>query len=166
MVDENPYATPSADVAVEDLSEELLAGRFARLIAAIVDGLILGLVIMPLMYVFGYWERTLSGQNILVEAFAWTIATLLLWVAINGYTLSTRGQTLGKILLGVRIVSVEDGSILPVWKVFFVRYLPITLVSQIPLLGFFAAIINALFIFRADKRCVHDLMAGSRVVKA
>ena len=166
MVDQNPYATPSADVAVEDLSEELLAGRFARLIAAIVDGIILGLVIVPLMFLFGYWERAIAGQNILVEAIVWTIATLLLWVVINGYTLAKRGQTLGKILLGVRIVSVEDGNILPVWKVFFVRYLPITLVSQIPLLGFFAFLINALFIFRSDKRCVHDLMAGSRVVKA
>ena len=166
MVDQNPYATPSADVAVEDLSEDLLAGRFARLIAAIVDGIILGLVIMPLMFLTGYFERAMTAQNILIEAIAWTIGALLLWVVVNGYPLAKRGQTLGKILLGVRIVSVEDGSILPVWKVFFVRYLPVTLASQVPLLGFFAFLINALFIFRADKRCVHDLMAGSRVVKA
>ncbi len=166
MVDQNPYATPSADVAVEDLSEDVLAGRFARLIAVIVDGIILGLVIMPLMFLSGYFDRAMTTQNILVEAVAWTVGASLLWVVINGYTLAKRGQTLGKILLGVRIVSVEDGSILPLWKVFFVRYLAVTLVAQVPLLGFFVFLINALFIFRADKRCVHDLLAGSRVVKA
>jgi len=166
MVDQNPYATPSADVAVEELGEEVLAGRFARLIAAIVDGIVILLVLVPFTYLFGYWERALSGQYLLLEGIAWTVAGTVVWLVVNGYTLAKRGQTLGKMLLGVRIVSVSDDSILPVWKVFFVRYLPVTLVSQIPLLGFFAVIINALFIFRADRRCVHDLMAGSRVVKA
>ncbi|MEM8815364.1 MAG: RDD family protein [Pseudomonadota bacterium] len=166
MAEQNPYATPDADVAVDDITGDELAGRFTRFLAAIVDSIILGILFAPIMFFVGYFERVASGQNILLEALGWTFGGIFLWIAVNGYTLAKQGQTLGKMLLGVRIVSAENGRIIPLWKVAGVRYLPFMLISQVPLLGFFAMLANWLFIFRADRRCIHDLVAGTRVVKA
>ena len=58
-----------------------------------------------------------------------------------------------------------NGNILTLSTVLLKRYLPMSAVSLIPILGGLLAIIDVLFIFRKDKRCVHDLIAGSKVVK-
>ncbi|MBD3392455.1 MAG: hypothetical protein GF418_10265 [Chitinivibrionales bacterium] len=36
----------------------------------------------------------------------------------------------------------------------------------IPILGSLFALINVLFVFREDHRCIHDLIAGTKVVSA
>jgi uncharacterized RDD family membrane protein YckC len=36
---------------------------------------------------------------------------------------------------------------------------------MIPIFGLFFVLADTLMIFRADRRCLHDLMAGTRVVK-
>jgi uncharacterized RDD family membrane protein YckC len=41
----------------------------------------------------------------------------------------------------------------------------VTLVSLIPA-GGFIVLIDALLIFKKDRRCLHDIVAGTRVVKA
>jgi hypothetical protein len=45
------------------------------------------------------------------------------------------------------------------------RYLPVQVVGSIPVLGMFASLVDVLFIFRDDRRCVHDLIAGTQVTK-
>jgi len=40
------------------------------------------------------------------------------------------------------------------------------LISAIPVVGSFFVLIDTLLVFRADRRCVHDLIAGTKVVKA
>lgn len=46
------------------------------------------------------------------------------------------------------------------------RYLPMHIVGQVPIVGALIGFINPMFIFRADQRCLHDLIAGTRVVVA
>ena len=46
------------------------------------------------------------------------------------------------------------------------RYLPVQLAGAIPLVGPIIGLVNILMIFRGDRRCGHDLIAGTRVVKA
>ena len=59
------------------------------------------------------------------------------------------------------------GEVPPFGKLIGLRYLPLMVVSVIPIpLIQIAGLIDALFIFRADRRCVHDLMAGTRVIVA
>lgn len=39
-------------------------------------------------------------------------------------------------------------------------------ISAIPLAGAAFGLVDILFIFRADRRCIHDLIAGTHVVTA
>jgi len=87
------------------------------------------------------------------------------YLVLNGYLLHKRGQTIGKWALGIKIVSLHNEKILPLWKVFFVRYVPQVLVAMIPLAGSILILINDLFIFRKNKRCVHDYIAGTKVIR-
>ena len=44
------------------------------------------------------------------------------------------------------------------------RYLPTAVVTQIPLIGSILGITDILFIFGQERRCVHDLIAGTKVI--
>jgi uncharacterized RDD family membrane protein YckC len=59
-----------------------------------------------------------------------------------------------------------SGNIPHFEKLLVLRYLVLGLVTQIPIIGSLAGLVNALFIFGKERRCVHDYMAGTRVVEA
>ena len=96
----------------------------------------------------------------------YAVLGLLVYSLLQGYLLQKSGQTIGKRVAGTRIVSVDDNRILPFWQILVVRQLPISVVSQIPVIGPILSFVEVLFVFRQDKRCVHDLIAGTKVVKA
>lgn len=77
-----------------------------------------------------------------------------------------RGQTVGKILLGIRIVRVDTlekgGFVTNV----LLRTLLNNLIVSIPIAGLLYGLADALFIFRDDQRCLHDKIAGTCVVVA
>ncbi|MCF7223199.1 RDD family protein [Marilutibacter chinensis] len=166
---DNPYQSPQAvveDVAIGDD----LAGRGERLGAAIIDTLILLAVLMPLMYAGGYFSQAMEaaarGQQVsIVSQLMWIVIGFAVFVAIQFVPLNASAQTWGKRLVGVRIANL-DGSQPGIGQLLGKRYLPVQLVTAIPLIGNVLAVINVLFIFRSDRRCVHDLIAGTRVVKA
>jgi uncharacterized RDD family membrane protein YckC len=63
----------------------------------------------------------------------------------------------------IRIVNYDDGQIPPWSKVFGLRYLVNGLLGQVvPMYAF----IDALLIFGAEQRCIHDYLAGTKVVDA
>jgi len=39
------------------------------------------------------------------------------------------------------------------------------ILGAVPMIGNVFTIVNYCFIFRADRRCLHDLIAGTKVVK-
>lgn len=166
MSDENPYAPPSADVEVETAMESELAGRWARLGGALIDGIILLVAVFAIMIPMGYWERAMADALTFSDNVTMFVLYMVLYLAINGYTLSTRGQSVGKIIAGTRIVSYSDGRLLPLWKLFVMRYLSVSLLGAVPVIGIILTLINILLIFGNEKRCGHDLIAGTRVVKA
>ena len=84
---------------------------------------------------------------------------------MNGYLLAKRGQTIGKVIVGTRIVDVADGRVPKLVRSLGVRYGTIWLVSLIPFVGGLLSLLDALVIFRRDRRCLHDLSAGTKVVK-
>lgn len=167
MNDENRYAPPKAEVQ-DTVDEEggNLASRGARLGGAIIDGIISGIVTFPLMYYSGFWQAAMAGEVHLGQQLLLALLGMVVFLLLNGYLLAKRGQTIGKALVGTRIISVQDEQILPLPKVFGLRYLPINIVAQVPYIGTALAFINALFIFRDDRRCLHDLIAGTKVVNA
>jgi uncharacterized RDD family membrane protein YckC len=81
------------------------------------------------------------------------------------YLVSTRGQTLGKRFLGIRIVRASDGSNPGFARAWLLRALVPGIIGMLPTIGSVFTIVNYGFIFRADRRCLHDLLADTRVVK-
>jgi uncharacterized RDD family membrane protein YckC len=155
--------TPARDPIVP--AELELAGRGARLLAQIVDGLAGCVVALPgaaLLIMGGGGKNSmlaLTGMGLLGVG---VLALLIVQI----YLLTTRGQTVGKKLLNVKIVVEADDTNPGFVKAFLLRVLVNAIIGAIPLVGFLYTIVDICFIFRGDRRCIHDLLAGTKVVKA
>ena len=164
MNEHNPYGSPEAVVA--DLSDIHLAGRGERLGAAIIDTIILLVILAPLMFVGGYWQAAMSGDGEIPfgTALLWAAVGFAVFVVVQWVPLNANGQTWGKRLLGIRIVDM-DGAKPPIGRLIGLRYLPVQVATNVPVVGMLLALANVLLIFRGDRRCGHDLVAGTQVVK-
>ena len=81
-----------------------------RVLAIIVDGLVLGVLFWVLSLIFG----TSSAEGGMASASLGTLGTLLyLILAFAYFTLleGNRGQTLGKMLLGIKVVREDNGEV-------------------------------------------------------
>ncbi|HEY2572923.1 MAG TPA: RDD family protein, partial [Verrucomicrobiaceae bacterium] len=99
----------------------------------------------------------------------WTVESFLLtelvFLILNGFLLFRKGQTIGKLAMGTKIVGLE-GNIPDFGRIYMLRYFLIRLVRQIPILGGLFGLVDALVIFGKDRRCLHDYIAGTRVIVA
>jgi uncharacterized RDD family membrane protein YckC len=159
----NPYSPPSADLQASSSNELELAGRGVRLGAAVIDSLISLAVVVPVVLMFGL-EADENGNLSLLTHISLLILGLAVFLAIHGYLLKTSGQTVGKKLLGIRIVGM-DNELRPLGDLILKRYVPVSAVGVIPVVGSILPLVNVLAIFRNDRRCIHDLIAGTKVVK-
>ena len=145
-----------------------LASRGKRLAAAVVDIFIffplVVLVAQPLGLINISDPENIQAFN-LEQSIKLFIIGQVLFLLIQGYLLHTQGQTIGKKLLKIRIVSLDD-KLLGIGQLYFVRYLTFSLIAQIPIIGALIGIVNVLFIFGQDRRCLHDRIAGTKVIKA
>ena len=145
-----------------------LASRGKRLAAAVVDIFIffplVVLVAQPLGLINISDPEKIQAFN-LEQSIKLFIIGQVLFLLVQGYLLHTQGQTIGKKLLKIKIVSLDD-KLLGIGKLYFVRYLTFSLIAQIPIIGALIGIVNVLFIFGQDKRCLHDRIAGTKVIEA
>lgn len=146
------------------VSEPELASRGRRLGGAMIDGLLQMLVLTPLQYVSGVYDDwrhpKLDGASMLL----WAAVSLAIWVLLHGLFLQN-GQTIGKKILGMQIVGVDDTKPLPVGRVILRRHLVVGLLSMVPFVGRLVALADVLLIFDANRRCLHDRIAGTRVIR-
>jgi uncharacterized RDD family membrane protein YckC len=166
-VEANPYQPPSAKLIDESVTttDVELADRGQRFGASILDAII-GLAFgIPIMLLLGTLDYIRRAQQLPLSV---TIASVVLgfvgFVLLHGYYLKKGGQTIGKKIVGIRIADL-DNNIPPIGKILGLRYLPIQVAALIPIVGFVYPLVDVLFIFRQDRRCIHDLIAGTRVVK-
>ena len=165
---DNPYAAPAAPVADEAAPDIQLADRGLRLAAVLLDGLFFGLSMVPLILAAVAAGRLGDAGKVDVAVAiglalgAVLFLGLLVW---NCVLLSRRGQTVAKKMLGIRVVR-RDGSHCGLARIFFARYLPVTLLGAVPFVGGLVSLVDALLIFRDDRRCLHDEIADTIVVKA
>jgi uncharacterized RDD family membrane protein YckC len=101
-----------------------------------------------------------------------SIPRLWLWIAptalivIGQMTLlSVRGQTFGKMALGLYVVDYHNETNPGFFRAVVLRSLGPILIGALPIWGKFFAVINVLSIFGEDRRCLHDLIAGTKVVE-
>jgi len=170
-VQDNPYAAPSARVAdLVDGDAPKLAERGTRLGAKFLDGLVFGIVYIPIiigasMMAPGPNGASKGGNPAIVVMMGVASLVVLGLVIYNFILLHRNGQTIGKKLLGIRIVR-SDGARVGLLRVVFIRALPVTLLGMIPLIGPLFSLLDPLLIFRDNRRCLHDQIADTVVVIA
>ena len=92
-----------------------------------------------------------------------TVGLLLLGIVGVPYQvvlLRREGQTVGKLLLRIRIVDEETDVKGTVFSNIVLRYFVNWLLTLIPPY----VLIDHVFIFAKNRRCVHDYLAGTKVV--
>jgi len=145
-----------------------LASAGSRLAAVLIDGLLFlppvvvgGVMSFLLRPAPGQVQAPLSGSTMAIMA---VLGLYGLAVAIYQSVMrSTRGQTFGKKVMKVRIVKL-DGSQPGFVHAVLLRAIVNALPTLIPVVGGVYGLIDILFIFRGDRRCIHDLIASTRVV--
>jgi uncharacterized RDD family membrane protein YckC len=171
----NLYAPPKSEVKDLGGDEAIgLASRSARLGAVIVDSLI-GFIWFTPAYVtnFAAIAQRSRGNPLavwvnLARAGGWFylgVIGALAVLAIDLILLARNGQTIGKKLLGIKVVRV-DGSPVSLFRVFFLRYVCNTFLTLIPLAGSLYSLVDCLMIFSESRRMLHDRIADTIVIKA
>jgi uncharacterized RDD family membrane protein YckC len=164
------FAPPAAhveDVAGASATLEH-ASRGARLGAMLIDHVmvLLGFAVIGMFVYPSVFDDAPSDLTPMIAAMLLQAAIALgLYLLLNGWLLATRGQTIGKVALRIRVVR-PDGSEGGFLRLFFVRYAASQMLYMIPLVGGLYALADCLAIFRDSHRCLHDNLADTIVVKA
>lgn len=155
----NPYAPPTAPdfyAGTEVEYEHVLASRGRRLFGSILDGAVYAVGVVPAMFFIGPGDSPEAA----IVAF---VALVLVLVGIQAVLIATTGQSIAKKLLGMRIIRM-DGSPVGFLRGVLVRSWLFAVVTQIPGIGGLIALVDSLFIFGAEQRCLHDMLADTKVV--
>jgi uncharacterized RDD family membrane protein YckC len=149
--------TYSTNEVTTPLPTNNLAGRGKRLAAYIIDSVAFILIVMLSVIPGGMIDGADDSTVMLIIV----LSGFVIYLVFQGYLLTTTGQSLGKRFLGIKIVKHKTGEnggfVTNVLVRFGVNYI---LASFIPFYG----LIDVLFIFSIDKECIHDKMAGTKVV--
>ena len=177
MTDYQDFRPPSAPVADAPGRALELADRSARLGAKVLDllaifgvVLVVGIVVaitLPAVATLqghGSWARGGSALVGVAPGLAVGLGPLCL-IIWNCLWLHRYGQTVGKRAARIRIVR-SNGDRASLGRIFTLRYLPVTLLTMIPALGLLIALADCLLIFRDSRKCLHDQLADTIVVKA
>lgn len=150
--------TPTA--SSDERAAGLPASRKDRWWAAVIDMVLQVLASLPFVWYMGL--ETFKNPTPQL-ALANSANALLVYLVLHGYLLHKYGQTIGKAEYGMRI-EMLNGDKASLQHIVLWRYLPIIVLSFVPLIGqFVAGCINPLLIFRKDRRCLHDHIAGTQV---
>ena len=85
---------------------------------------------------------------------------LILLTIVQTILLSRTGQTLGKRAIGIQIVDIETGHN----GGFVTNVMKRTILNWVLCFIPIYSLIDTLFSFRPDRRCIHDYLASTRVV--
>jgi uncharacterized RDD family membrane protein YckC len=165
MSEANPYLPPEASLADEHVDDgEELAPLGRRLGASMLDGVIVGVFIWAGVFALGRADAFDGGDSSFKVLAAIAVGGTLLYLLLHGYFLKRDGQTIGKKVLGIK-VTMLNGDRPGLARLVFIRYLPVTALALVPFIGPLISLVDSLLVFRSDRRCAHDLIAGTRVVR-
>lgn len=141
------------------------------------DGLISTVLAIPISKLFAYLHPKLAVNQTPINKvwydlydsdYGWTIAKVIvsfvLFCAVHWVFLKRNGQTIGKIVANTRIATMDGGKP-SIGSLLGKRYAFMSLAQLIPVLGSIIGLLDVLMIFRGDRRCLHDIVAGTQVVK-
>lgn len=145
-----------------------LASRGLRLVASLIDSVILAIFILPLMYFTGGFDgfaQTPPIEPSLGYLLLLGVINFALFAVLNRTLLRDKGQTIGKKVMKIRIQDL-DGKTPCFSELLFKRYAYYFLIGYVPVVGGLISILGVLFIFGKSRRCVHDYIASTQVVRA
>ena len=164
--------TMPTSVSTPDLP---MAGLPLRFTAALIDGVLQWICWMPASIAA---SRIISDRladheslslemvfNASAESFGKSVPFLAMLVVVQTVLLCRRSQSVGKLLMGLRIVSIQDGAPAGPLRAYVLRGLLTWVIECVPLVGKLYWLVDSFSIFREDQRCIHDLIAGTKVVK-
>ncbi len=130
---------------------ERLAAWGWRLLAYIIDVILIGIVVGILLSVFNTGETATS------------ILGVIAWIIYRTVMVGTRGATLGQGLLGLRVAERDNRTANPPsWNVAAIRGVSAPILFVIPLVG----LINGLMpLFNQERQALHDMIAKTVVLK-
>lgn len=168
-------------------SDAALASRGIRLLARVTDWVIEIACTLPGLVMLGpefmqLVTAALQGQQPDLEQLDMArlaagglvlFAGWFILLVVQVWLLSTRGQSLGKLVTRIRVVRLDDSKagFVNAW---LLREALVTVIGfvlgMLPFLGPLLLrpafhITDWCFIFRDDQRCIHDLIAGTKVVR-
>jgi len=156
-----------------------LADRGARLLAASIDELIVLGAFLPVVIGAvptlvnlasgGTDPLTLDtgdivGAMLRGPGIALTVVALLIWCVITAWLVATNGQSIGKRLVGIKVVR-TDGSRASFARIFLLRNVVNGLPNLLPYVGWLYQLADPLLIYQDSRRCIHDLIADTTVVR-
>ncbi|TNM34558.1 RDD family protein [Streptomyces sedi] len=159
----SPYGGPSG--AADPLAGmPPLAARWRRLVARIIDTLVVGIPVTLLLWPFaGSYDFDDGGGS--GGSYGRQAVVLLVYFVYEALMLTTRGQTLGKMAMRIRVAMLADGS-LPRGQAGWLRAGVYSLPQLLPCVGFIFWLVNVLFCTwdQPYRQCLHDKAARTVVV--
>jgi len=150
--------------------EVALASRASRFCAHLLDLSLFFLIFLPLgvLIFIGIGVDESGVIRYILQPFI----ALLSFSILNIYFLRKNGQTLGKKTFDIKIVRDDNGKV-KLRDLLFKRYFPFyILLSLIMIASFFTSLffstillINYLLIFNSKRKCLHDIIAKTKVIK-
>jgi uncharacterized RDD family membrane protein YckC len=144
---------------VQDRPATTLASPWRRLAARLVDGALLVLVtVLPLLLFADVHVD--QGAFDLPGWLQWST-----WLAAAAYEVlltALTGQTVGKRLLGIKVVDATTGAV-PDLDQSVRRAVPV-LLQRVPIIGGFAGLLYLPVVWRPRRQGFHDTLAGTVVV--
>jgi uncharacterized RDD family membrane protein YckC len=148
-------------LSVHQLEMASIGQRFTALF---IDGLIVG-VPMSLLFVAVILGGVMGGKNtpedlvggfVVLAQFGLSFLFMGVWILYEGALLSRNGQTLGKKIMKLKVVTPEGNEI--------TRGQAYGRAAIRQLISLFCAFIDYAPAFGQDKTCIHDMAAKTRVV--
>jgi uncharacterized RDD family membrane protein YckC len=166
----HPYAPPvsGGELGAPELgldgSDHILAGRGTRLAAALIDGGLMLAAALPGGILAGTMAIADSDAG-LAAGIALMVVCILALAIYQMVLISTHGQSLAKRWMGIKIIKL-DGSPCGFVHGVVLRSWVMALIGQVPFVGAVVGLVDPLLIFGDERRCLHDLIAGTKVILA
>lgn len=139
------------------------SGLLTRLVALLIDYLILTMLFTFMLVITGHTSTALwSGQLAIEEIHALLFYTVVAFFLLNSKLLFDRGQSVGKMLMALRIVSVDGKPVSR--KQILKRFAFYWGLWLIPVYGITLAFVECLYALTGSKGAGHDRFAGTKVV--
>lgn len=142
-----------------------LAGRLRRWCARTMDVLLVFLVMAPAAVALDLARPDLVEDTPTPIRTAVVVAAYyLIFGLVNGWLLRSRGQTIGKWILGIRIMRTDHRPI-SFRRLLLLREIVLGAPQALPLIGGLVQFVDGVFILGSDRQCLHDMLADTKVVR-